>query len=179
MVDSHSNSKSKGDLRGIGLVEVLWKSILSLLNCQLRAAISFHDTLHGFRAGRGTGVSALESKILQQLTAISEAVLLEIFLDLWKDYNTLDRERELYLLTAYRVGPRTVRLLQTYWYQLTVVAKAGGYFGRPFKGQRCVMQGDPLSPHDLQRGRGRRYPPLGNGGDYIRGKNRGTWSNDH
>ena len=65
VVDSRSNYKSKGDLRGIGLVEVLWKSILSLLNCQLRVAISFHDTLHGFRAGQGTGVSALEAKILQ------------------------------------------------------------------------------------------------------------------
>ena len=52
----------------------------------------------------------------------------------------------LYLLAAYGVGPRTVRLLQTYWDRLTMVAKAGGYFGRPFKGYRGFTQGDPLSP---------------------------------
>ena len=46
--------KGKGDFRGIGLVEVLWKAITSLLNHQLTAVISFHDTLHGFWAGRGT-----------------------------------------------------------------------------------------------------------------------------
>ena len=26
-----------------------------------------------------------------------------------------------------------------------MVVKAGGYFGRPFKGYQCVMQGDTLS----------------------------------
>ena len=31
------------------------------------------------------------------------------------------------LLAAYRVGPKTLRLLCTYWDQLTMVAKAGCY----------------------------------------------------
>ena len=43
--------KRKGDFRGIGLVKVLWKAIVSLLNLRLTSAIYFHDTLHGFRAG--------------------------------------------------------------------------------------------------------------------------------
>ena len=33
-----------------------------------------------------------------------------------------------------------------YWDQLTMVDKAGGYFGRPFKEYQGVMQGDPLYP---------------------------------
>ena len=126
--------KGKGDLRGIGLVKVLWKAITSLLNFRLTAAISFHDTLHGFRVGRGTRNVTLEAKLLQQLTATRKAVLFEVFLDIQKAYDALDRERSLGLLTAYGVGPRTVQLLRTYWDQLTMVAKAGGYFGRPFKG---------------------------------------------
>ena len=77
--------------------------------------ISFHDTLHGFRAGRGTGTAALVAKLLQQLTAMEEAVLFEVFLDLQKAYDCLDRERSLDLLTAYGVGPRTFRLLRMYW----------------------------------------------------------------
>ena len=47
-------------------------------------------------------------------------------MDIRKAYDALDHERALELLAAYGVGPRTVRLLQTYWDRLTMVAKAGG-----------------------------------------------------
>ena len=41
----------KGDFRGIGLVEVLWKVVASLLNHRLTEVISYHDALHRFQAG--------------------------------------------------------------------------------------------------------------------------------
>ena len=63
-------TKWKGDLRGFGLIEVLWKEIVSLLNRWSMAAISFHDTLHVFQAGRGTGTSDLDANPLQQITAM-------------------------------------------------------------------------------------------------------------
>ena len=47
--------KGKGDYRGIGLVEVMWKVVAVILNRRLTSSITFHDVLHGFRAGRGTG----------------------------------------------------------------------------------------------------------------------------
>ena len=56
------------------------------------AAITYHDALHGFWAGRGTGTAALEDNLPQQLMAMREAVLFEVFLDLDKDYDNLDRE---------------------------------------------------------------------------------------
>ena len=62
-------------------------------------------------------------------------------MDLWKAYDALYQEKTLYLLAANGVVPRTVRLLRTYWYRLTMVAKARGYFGHPFKGYRGVTQG--------------------------------------
>ena len=65
---------------------------------------------------------------------------------LHKSYEALDWERSLDLITAYGVGPRTVRLLRTYWGLLTMVAKSGGYFGHPFKGYQGVTQGDPMYP---------------------------------
>ena len=46
------------------MVEVLWKTVTSLLNQRLMEAIKFHDVLHRFRAGRGTGTAALEAKLL-------------------------------------------------------------------------------------------------------------------
>ena len=56
--------KGKGDFQGIGLVEVLWKAVARLLNCRLTEAILYHDALHRFRLGRGTGTSALEAKLI-------------------------------------------------------------------------------------------------------------------
>ena len=83
--------KGKGEYRGIGLVEVMWKVVAVILNCRLTSSITFHDVLHGFRAGRGTGTATLEAKLLQQLAAMREEVLYVIFLDLTKAYDALDR----------------------------------------------------------------------------------------
>ena len=69
-----------------------------------------------------------------------------IFLDLTKAYNALDRSRCLEILVGYGVGPSARRLLTTYWRRLTIVARAGGYYGKSFKGERGVTQGYPLSP---------------------------------
>ena len=48
-----------------------------------------------------------------------------IFLDLHKAYDALDRSRCLEILEVYGVGPRSRRLLQSYWRRLTMVARAG------------------------------------------------------
>ena len=75
-----------------------------------------------------------------------EEVLYEIFLDLHKAYDALDRDRCLDILAAYGVGPWAIRLLRRYWNRHMMVARAGGYYCAPFKGFRGVTQGDPLSP---------------------------------
>ena len=38
------------------------------------------------------------------------------------------------------------RLLREYWNKSTMVARAGGYYGNGFKGERGVTQGNQLSP---------------------------------
>ena len=75
-----------------------------------------------------------------------EEVLYVIFLDLTKVYDALDRSRCLDILEGCGVGPGARRLLQNYWRRLTMVVRAGGYYGEAFKGDRGVTQGDPLSP---------------------------------
>ena len=57
--------KGKKEYRGIGLVEVTWKVLAAILHLWLTTEITYHDALHGFRAGRGTGVATLEAKLLQ------------------------------------------------------------------------------------------------------------------
>ena len=114
--------KGKGDYWGIGLVEVMWKVVAVILNCRLTSSITFHDVLHGFWAGRGTGTATLKAKLLQQLAAMREEVLYVIFLDLTKAYDALDRSRCLGILEGYGVGPGAGRLLKNYWRRLTMAA---------------------------------------------------------
>ena len=100
--------KCKGDFLGIGLIEVLWKAITSLLNHRITAAIFFHDMLRVFWAGQGTGTPTLEANLLQQITSMREAVLFKVLLDLRKAYDALDQERALNILAAHEVDTRTV-----------------------------------------------------------------------
>ena len=90
--------KGKKKYRGIRLVEVTWKVVAAILHRRLTTAITYHDALHGFRAGRGTGAATLEAKLLQQLAAMREEVLYIIFLDLTKAYDALDMSRSLNIL---------------------------------------------------------------------------------
>ena len=138
--------KGKKDYRGIGLVEVMWKVVAVILNRRFTSSITYHDVLHGFRAGRGMGTATLEAKLIQQLAAMREEVLYVIFLDLIKAYDALDRSRCLEILEGYGIDPSASRFLTTYWRRLTMVSRAGGYYGEEFKGARGVMQGDLLSP---------------------------------
>ena len=124
----------------------MWKVVVAILNRRLTASITFHDFLHGFRAGRGTGTATLEVKLLHQLAALWEEVLYVIFLYLHKAYDALDRSRCLVILEGYGVGPQAQWLLHMYWRRLMMVARAGGYYRTAFQGALGVSQGDPLSP---------------------------------
>ena len=63
-------------------MEVIWKVVAVILNLRLTASITFHDFLHRFWAGCGTGTTNLEAKLLLQLLVLKEEVLYSIFLDL-------------------------------------------------------------------------------------------------
>ena len=58
----------------------------------------------------------------------------------------MDRSRSLEILEGYGVGEQVRRLLTVYWERTARVAQAGSYYGKGFKGERGVTQGDPLSP---------------------------------
>ena len=77
------------------MVEVTWKAVAEILHHRLMTAITYHDALHGFREGRGTGTATLEAKLLQQLAAMWEEILYVIFLDLTQAYDALDRSRSM------------------------------------------------------------------------------------
>ena len=106
--------KGKRGYQGIDLVEVMWKLVAAIINRHFISSITYHDFLHGFWAGRGTGTSTLKAKLLQKIAALREEVLYVIFLVLNKAYDALDRSRCLEILEGYDIGPRSRKLLQTY-----------------------------------------------------------------
>ena len=49
--------KGGGEYHVIGIVEVVWKAVTMILNFYFSASIAYHDSLHGFWSGRGTGTA--------------------------------------------------------------------------------------------------------------------------
>ena len=60
-------TKGGREYHGIGLAEVVWKVVTVIISFCLTISIDFHDVLHGFWAGRGTGTISLEDKLLHQI----------------------------------------------------------------------------------------------------------------
>ena len=139
----------KGDgtqTRGIGLNETLWKILEAIIDTRVKAAVVFHDILHGFIQRRGTGTAILEAKLAQELAALDNEPLFVIFLDLRKAYDTVDRTRSLQTFEEYGMGPNMLRLLRNYWTHQTVIPRQNGYHGTPFPASRGQTQGGLFAP---------------------------------
>ena len=83
--------KGKKEYQGIGIVEVFVEGVHSSSEFLLKRSVMLHDTLHGFIEGRGTGTDNLEAKLVQQLESIAHEPLFQVFLDVRKEYDLLDR----------------------------------------------------------------------------------------
>ena len=87
----------------------------------------FHDVLHGFHAGRGTAMAAMEIKLSQDLSRVNQYPLFLVLLDMSKAYNTVDHDRLIRVLEGYGVGPQMCELLVTFWAHQEVVRRHNGY----------------------------------------------------
>ena len=96
--------KGRGEYRGIGLVEGVWKVYTRVVNCRLKRSVTLHDALNGFRSGRGTGAAILEAKLVQQLAGIAHEPLFQVVLDVQKAYDSLYRGRCMDILRGYVMG---------------------------------------------------------------------------
>jgi hypothetical protein len=116
------------------------------MDFRMKQGIDFDDLFHGFRAERGTSTANIEAKLQIQLSCVWRQMLYQIFINLAKAYDTLDRGRTIEILAGYGVGKRILRLLTNFWDSLVVVARQGGYHSSAFTAGREVTQGDILSP---------------------------------
>ena len=106
--------KERGGGRGIGLVEVACKVCAAVDFFRLKWGFVLQDALHGFRVGQGTGTATLEAKLSQQLAGLAHEPLFQVFLDICKAYDSMDRGRCLEVLGGYGMGSNMDRLLKSY-----------------------------------------------------------------
>ena len=104
-----------GQVRGIGLLEPIWKLISAIVNMHLMAGITFHDDLHGFLPAHGTGTACLEAKLSVQLAYRMGNLLHHVYIDFAKAYDSLDHGHTLLLLADYGVSPKMLWLISTFW----------------------------------------------------------------
>ena len=62
--------KGNLDNQGIGLPEVLWKVMGVIIDTHIKKSMAFHDALHGFLSGRGTGTAIMELKLAQEMESV-------------------------------------------------------------------------------------------------------------
>ena len=67
--------KGNYNFRGIGMMEVLWNTMLGMIKLRIRVEVQLHGILHVFWVGRGMGTDSLEANLLQNLTAMMEEFL--------------------------------------------------------------------------------------------------------
>jgi len=105
--------------------------------------------MHGFRHHRGAGTAILEAKLeMQEATATSRPCF-QIFIDLTKAYDSVDRERLLDIMAGYGVGPNALRFLRHIWGKSTSAPRSEKCYGPPVHGERGAWQGDVLSPDEF------------------------------
>ncbi len=87
----------------------------------------------------------IKAKLAQQLEWRDQCPLYEIYVDLKKAYDAVNRGCMMGILKAYGVGPNLLRLQNSFWENAKLVCHAGGCYGSPFAAKRGVTQGGPLS----------------------------------
>jgi hypothetical protein len=136
--------KGRGDYFGIGLLDPIWKVIKKFMVLWL-SAIKLHDCLHGGFPRQGIRTAIMEVKLQQQLAWAEQEPLYQVYLDLQKAYDALDRGRCLRILAGYGVGPNLLRLQKRFWDDTKMVCCTGGNYGEPFGAYQGITQGGPLS----------------------------------
>ena len=91
MEHSCSNTKGRGDYHGIGLLEPIWKVLKRIMDHRLNT-IELHDCLHGCCSNHGTGTKVIKAKMVQQLSYFELKPFYEVFLNLRKAFDSMDRD---------------------------------------------------------------------------------------
>ena len=65
----------------------------TVVNFRINSSVTLHNALDWSMSGKGTGMTTLEAKLVQQLAGLAHEPLFQVFLDVRKAYDSLDRGR--------------------------------------------------------------------------------------
>ena len=125
----HPERECRGG-RGIGIVEVTCKVCASVVYFRLKRGVILNNALHRFRAVQVMGTTTLEANLSQQIAGMAHEPLFQVFLDILKSYNSLDRGLCLEVLKGYGMGLNLARLLKSYWGRNIIVTKIVKFLGK-------------------------------------------------
>jgi len=137
---------SMNSFRGITLLDTVYKLIASVINAWATEAITFHKGIHGFRAARGCKTAIEDAKWDMMACQESGQMYHQVFLDLSKAFDTVDRMHLLSIMRAYGFGERTMNFFTNCWVGSFVAPHAGGMFGPRVNVKAGVRQGNVISP---------------------------------
>ena len=124
--------KENTDIQDIGLLEIKWKVVESVIDTRIKTVLKFHDVLHGIYTGRGSGTPILELKLAQELASVDQHPLFLVLLDLRKAYNRQDPGMMLQTLSGYRAVPKLRGSLTKFWLRREVFTRQNVFHGPPF-----------------------------------------------
>ena len=125
---------------------VLQGTLLHHCMTRLRASLQLHAVLNGFRDGIGAGTAIVEPKLAKELSRVEHDPLFLVFLDLWKAYETSDRERLIQTLEGYGTGTCMCVVSENLWAQQEAVPIHSRYHGAAFSATQGMKQGGLISP---------------------------------
>ena len=130
----------KGGTRGIGLLEIIHKLISQIINMRMSKAITFCESVHGFRKKRGTYTAIGEAKLRTQMETCRSMPIYQIYLDLRKAYNSIDCKELLRILCKYKVGKRTINYIEKVWENQRFFLRQAGFYSQEVKVERGCTQ---------------------------------------
>ena len=88
----------------------------------------------------------MELDLAQDISSIYQDPLSRVFMDLWKAYNTVERDRLLTTLEGYVAEPCIFGLLENFWECHQVVPRQNGFHGLAIPVTRGTMQAGLVYP---------------------------------
>ena len=138
-----------GNYRGITLLssagKILAGTLLSRLNAEIVKTI-LPESQCGFRQNRGTTDMIFTARQIQEKCSEPRQDLYQIFVDLTKAFDSVNRETLWKILGKLGCPDQFVKLIRSFHDEMEVSVNVGGTLTDPFKVETGVKQGDLLAP---------------------------------
>jgi Reverse transcriptase (RNA-dependent DNA polymerase) len=116
------------------------------MNERTKRAIKIHNGIHGFQSGRGCQTPLFEAKTSMEAREHAGLPYHQIFLDLSKAFDTVNREPLLSIMRTYGFGFRLMHFFQTCRAGVFVALCAVGVYGPQVPIGAGVRKGDVILP---------------------------------